>query len=652
MVAGPSRASAQSLVVPYLPQTEDLCGGAAAAMVMRYWGASDAYPDAFSPLVDRAAGGIRTSALTDELTRQGWTVAAGPGDNADMVRALGRGRPVIALIQDRPGRFHYVVVIGIANGHVVLHDPARAPSRTVDAKQFDTAWQVSERWMLILLPPASGLPSGNVLVAATPHDSEPTPTTECATRVTDAVVLAGQDRGAARDALMHATVTCPQSAAAWRELAGLDALDTQWKDAAVHAERAVTLDPEDALGWQILATARYLQHDDLGSLAAWNRIGGPTVNLIDVTGLQRTRYGVIADAIGVGLKSMLTPEAMKLAERRVQEIPSVASARVTFHPVENGRAQITAAVLERDRAPIGWGSWIGMGFTALTDRQVSATLSSMTGGGEATGVTWRWWQHRPMVSAFYAAPAPRLLGGGVWRLEASRETQTFGREPFAETRTRAAMTLGNWISDRTRLAAGAAVERWTNRANDVAMTGSIDHWRLANRVRLQADVTSAFGADPFTTAGVTAAARTQTAQAGFVLFGLAGYRVASGSSPASVWPSADTGQASDVLLRAHPLLTDGIVTGGAFGRRLASGTLEAQRWTALHHLPGSIAPAAFLDIARAERGLNLTDPRLHVDAGLGLRLTLPGAGVMRIDIARGIRDGGTVVSAGWDRRWR
>ena len=49
-------AAALTLAVPFLPQTEDLCGGAAAAMVMRYWGAADAYPDAFQPLVDKSAG--------------------------------------------------------------------------------------------------------------------------------------------------------------------------------------------------------------------------------------------------------------------------------------------------------------------------------------------------------------------------------------------------------------------------------------------------------------------------------------------------------------------------------------------------------------------------------------------------------------------
>jgi hypothetical protein len=54
----------------------------------------------------------------------------------------------------------------------------------------------------------------------------------------------------------------------------------------------------------------------------------------------------------------------------------------------------------------------------------------------------------------------------------------------------------------------------------------------------------------------------------------------------------------------------------------------------------------FLDVARA------TDRRLpggawHADAGAGLRLALPGSGVVRLDVAKGLRDGATVVSVGW-----
>ena len=56
----PRTAAAQPpLTVPYLPQTEALCGGAAAAMVMRFYGDREVYADAFAPLVDWNAGGIR-----------------------------------------------------------------------------------------------------------------------------------------------------------------------------------------------------------------------------------------------------------------------------------------------------------------------------------------------------------------------------------------------------------------------------------------------------------------------------------------------------------------------------------------------------------------------------------------------------------------
>ena len=72
----------------------------------------------------------------------------------------------------------------------------------------------------------------------------------------------------------------------------------------------------------------------------------------------------------------------------------------------------------------------------------------------------------------------------------------------------------------------------------------------------------------------------------------------------------------------------------------------------LRRLPVRIAPAAFVDLARATRGLDASNTRLQVDAGAGLRIAIPGAAVMRIDLAHGLRDGGFVVSAGWDRRWK
>src|SRR3954468_2750048 len=88
------------LPVPYLPQTEALCGGAAAAMVMRFWGARGIYADAFAPLVDKAANGIHTSALSAALDSRGWRTQAGGGDLPRLEREVALGHPVIALIED------------------------------------------------------------------------------------------------------------------------------------------------------------------------------------------------------------------------------------------------------------------------------------------------------------------------------------------------------------------------------------------------------------------------------------------------------------------------------------------------------------------------------------------------------------------------
>jgi hypothetical protein len=126
--------------------------------------------------------------------------------------------------------------------------------------------------------------------------------------------------------------------------------------------------------------------------------------------------------------------------------------------------------------------------------------------------------------------------------------------------------------------------------------------------------------------------------------------LASATAPASLWPGADTGHARDVLLRAHPLLDDGVIEDGVFGRRVGFGSVEAQRWLApVAQGFVRVAPAMFLDVARASRGLPSSDTRTHYDVGAGLRISLLGAGVLRVDVAHGLRDGATALSVGWQK---
>ena len=143
LTAALSLAASLAIDVPYLPQTDALCGGAAAAMVFRYWGDAHADVQEFAPLVDRRAGGIAADALTAAVSARGWRTARVDGSLDALGARVHDGQPVIVLLPDRGDRYHYVVVIGVSEAAVVVHDPAWGPSRTIRAADFERAWQAA-----------------------------------------------------------------------------------------------------------------------------------------------------------------------------------------------------------------------------------------------------------------------------------------------------------------------------------------------------------------------------------------------------------------------------------------------------------------------------------------------------------------------------
>ena len=126
-------------------------------MVLRYWGERGVSADTFAPLIDRSAAGIRTTTLVDDLQRRGWGVSVTDGRSEAIGRELANGRPLIALIEDRPGIYHYVVIVGATEGAVIFHDPARAPLRVIARDEFDRRWRAAGRWMAIVLPVSRAL---------------------------------------------------------------------------------------------------------------------------------------------------------------------------------------------------------------------------------------------------------------------------------------------------------------------------------------------------------------------------------------------------------------------------------------------------------------------------------------------------------------
>ena len=670
-VAVPAATAGQHnlLDVPYLSQTEDLCGGAAVAMVLRYWGERQVYAEDFASLVDHAASGIRTDTLTAAVKRRGWqtltfSTASRANDEA-IARQLERGRPMIALIEDHPGTYHYVVVVGWTGDHVIVHDPARAAFRVLSRADFERTWKPAGHWALLVLPP-DGERQDAPSVAAASSTAEPSPVIDqCGGLVQASVRLArAGDASGAEKGLLAASDLCPRNPAPWQELAGLRFTQSRWREASRFAERATELDPDDAHAWELLATTRFLDDDLDAALDAWNHIRQPHTGAVHIDGTIRTRSPVVAGMLDLPPRELLTSERFGRARHRLRELPVAEFTRVQYRPADVGLAEIDAVVAEQPTIPRGLLPIAAVAGQALVLRDLEIDVAGPTGGGEVWSGEWRWWAARPLVAFRLAIPSPGHLPG-VASLEGSWERQTYATtDPAAanspdglrqENRRHAALNFADWATSRLRWEAGGGLDRWSI-GDSVAFNAALDARLARDRLSLRVATASWVPLGPsgrFVTADVTSAWK--SARDGVVPHwtAIAGLSDASAAAPLDLWPGAGTGDARAPLLRAHPLLSDGIVTGQVFGRRLAYGSVEYQRPLKLDLPIGKLGIAAFADAAKAWHRIDDDSASpIHVDVGTGLRVAVPGIrDTIRIDVARGLRDGRVVLSTGWQHQW-
>ena len=641
------------LDVPYLPQSEALCGGAAAAMVMRYWTGSVVYADAFASLVNEEAGGIRGDDLVRTLRDRGWQAVSFRGDREVAADYLAHRRPLIVLIEDSPNRFHYVVVVGWWRDRVIAHDPARTPFRIYEEKNFVAAWAKSGHWTLLATPPvgAESRPEAPSLAPAPTRPPGDATATTCASMVSAGVRLAGAgDLDRAASLLEVAKELCVTDPAPLRELAGIHVVRKDWSRAAQLASEALRVDSTDAHAARILATSRFLLDDPDGALDAWNRIGEPIVDLVNVNGLEKLRYDVAAGLMQLEPRDTLTSARLALARRRLSELPVASLSSVTYAPAGGGLTNVEAAIVERPAFPSGAVPLAVIGARALTDREVAVTVAGLTGGGEALTASWRWWTRRPRGGLSFEAPSPSRRLGSVWRVDAFHDEQTYvtSRE-FTETWRGAKFSAAGWLTPEWRAEIGIGLDQFQGIGNSGSIATSLerrardDDWRVNTTVGLYAG--------DLTTAIFSARAdwRTPRRPAGTAFLARGGLQITGDQAPLALWSGAGTEPVREALLRAHPMLDDGVVTDAVIGRTLVSGGAEWRYWFHPGPRPFRIAPAVFVDAARAARSTDGFDRRFHVDVGIGLRLGIPGAGALRVDLGRGLRDGEMALSVGWER---
>ena len=659
LAAALSIAAALAIDVPYLPQTDALCGGAAAAMVFRYWGDTHADAQEFAPLVDRRAGGIASGVLADAVSRRGWRTARAGSLDALAARVRDR-EPVIVLLPDRGDRYHYVVVTAVSDAAIGVHDPAWGPSRSIRTPDFEKAWQAAGFWSLVILPPPLGPGPAGRRRDALPLVRDglgASPATDiCEARLNlalDEIRRRGLDQA---DALLGAVgAECPRSAGPIRELSGVRFAQRRWSDAATLAREALERDPHDEYALDVLGSSLFMQEDGVGALRAWNQIGKPRVNRVHIEGLHNIRYQTIAELMAIQPNMLLTAELYDRARRRLSELPDHASTRLAVKPETDGFATVDVVVVELAAVPRGVVEWAGLAARTAANQEIDVSVPGISGQGEVWSAGWRWWSHRPGVSLGLATPRVGRLPG-VWRFDASWQSDTYrGAEssPIVETRTHGGLTISDWLSGGMRYAVSTGLDAWSGGRKAASIGGALEHAAFSDRLSLSIDATQwapLTGGTAFRTAGARAIARSSSHTDGWVLRGAIGIDRASDEAPFAVWPGAGEGQVRAPLLRAHPLLSDGVVdlTGSsAFGRTLAFGSAEVQRWLPRPSIV-RLGIAGFADLARASRQAAAGATPVQMDIGAGLRIKIPGTpGVLRGDFARGLRDGANALTFGW-----
>ena len=392
----------------------------------------------------------------------------------------------------------------------------------------------------------------------------------------------------------------------------------------------------------------------------FEEIGEPRIGRITVDGAERTDREVIADLIGLAPGDILTADRLARASRRLAELPIASDMRLQYQPGERGGADLTITVKEKSLFPEWWEGWAVVFGEAIFKDGVNIDIAGPLGRGEVFEVGTRWRRERPRVEFGLEIPAGRLPGvavvDGLWERQTYRLGSTVDGAVIEEREISLGVGLVDWANYGLRWQAGGGFSQFDT-ASFVSLQGGLERRLMKERLALMLDVGHWFSADgsrSFSVGDLSADWRSQapTGRAVPLWSAWVGYSATTADAPLAKWPGASTGKGRNAILRAHKLLEHNVVTGEVFGRRLFYASAEYERPVYSHEM-GVLGVAVFVDSARAwERIYSPLPSPFHVDVGFGIRMRAPGfGGAIRMDYAKGLRDGRSAVSTAWVSEW-
>jgi hypothetical protein len=621
-----SRPAADSLVgpgpaVPFVAQGSLLCGGAAAAMLERFWGARGVYAEDYAHLVREEEGGIRTTDLALALRRNGYMVRIERNDPELVLGRLEEGVPAILLLDDGAPPLHYVVLTAVSGSEIHYHDPKLGPDRAAARTEVLARWSGSGYWALLAEPVLSAERSGGTARHEETDGSRQHP----------------------------ASSSTPSSTPHPNIVEALERVRSgDYMGARALARRIIDERQADTLlARRILATARFRSGDGDGALEEWNRLAEPAIDLVDIRGASGTRHDVLAEQTGLRPARLLTRPSLALARRRLADMPAVETSRIDYQPLADGTVEVRGFVTE----PPTWPSPLALATQAtqaLLDDRTEWEAGPFLGLGERWRFHAGWSAPQRRVGSSLSAPLSWPDAVATVSIEWTRERYDLGVLDSAAAgavgsaeRARGGMALRRWVAPDLRLDGGFWLERWDRSRRLVSARVSVlSSLGRGEDVRVEADLEAwTGGGDDIGRASMRAVV-VRSHGARRASRAMVGGTVTSRSAPPTLWPGAGTGEIRAPLLRGHPLATGDVIHGAALAPRLLHATLEHRVFSRLG--PLRLGGAVFVDAAHVSGARRREPARTFVDFGLGA-FAASGEREAMLSLAMGA--GGPVLSA-------
>src|SRR4029453_6665826 len=227
--------------------------------------------------------------------------------------------------------------------------------------------------------------------------------------------------------------------------------------------------------------------------------------------------------------------------------------------------------------PRGIASWTGSGVRAAVDREAGGSIPGFTGQGDGGAASRRWGEPPPRVGG--------LRGG--WRVEASWERETYRlgstESPalLVQSHAHGGFAASDWITSNLRYSIGGGLDAWDTFGKAASIGGSLERRLFGDRMSLGTDATAWMpfsGGRAFSALGAHVSSTSlppggEGVRPRWAYTTRIGVQRVSDNAPIGLWPGAGDGQARTPLLRAHPLLDDGIID--MTGRAALGGTIES-----------------------------------------------------------------------------